>query len=102
MCAGLGKDQTPKEYAGVGEVGTLLVLDEIAEAHQEPQVRLIPHVTYGQAQARACNAVAFKWLPASVMSKTEIADADCSMRCPGVTTCPSPCLCYAEQCYNGS
>lgn len=96
------KNQTAQEHTQASGLGTMLVLDEEPASDQKPSVRLVENITYNDFLKRTEKSLAYKWIPHSHMSGQQVKDADCPMRCPGVTTCPSPCLCYAEQCYPGS
>lgn len=96
------KDQTLSIHKNISGRGSLLVLDHVPAGKGRPRVLLVENIAYADALERGKHSVAVKWIPHSIMSSQEIRNADCSMACPGQETCPSPCLCYSEQCYSAS
>ncbi|WP_138110407.1 hypothetical protein [Burkholderia humptydooensis] len=87
------KNKTRAEHQAVRGTGTLLVLDVRPEPGARAVFRLSGGLTYAEALDLTRDAVTFKWIPHSLMSTDAVAQADCSMACPGTATCPDPCAC---------
>lgn len=97
-----GKNKTPLSYLGKKhrqtDAGTgLFAVPAPQKGTLEVEVVVVHDLTYSECTKRGHNCLAFKWVPLSVMSGSDIVKARASDDCIDYTCeedndCPGPCL----------
>jgi len=92
------RDQTKQEHGSQAGLGSVKIGLSVPAHGQRPRVHLVHDVTYDEAKKLAAEAVAFAWVPHSVMSATQIAAYPCGGANCDPDPCPSGCVCIIGFC----